>query len=119
MRDPPTGQRSFVRRFGRYLLQSEQGVDTKRVEWIEHQQRHPDIGQILNCAPTRSEKRYKVQPEKQNQPDAHTNNQTLRAVVREIASCKTARKKSGGQQKRLEIKGRQRANRGRGKKPRH
>src|SRR5262245_33692798 len=110
MRDPPTGQRSLVRRFGRYLLQSEQGVDTKRVERIEHQQRHPDIGQILNCAPTRSEKSHKVQTEKENQPDAHTGNQTLRAIMREIASCKTARKKSGGQQERLQIKWRQHAN---------
>src|SRR5215470_17320362 len=110
MPDPPTGQRSFVRRFGRYLLQSEQGVDTKRVERIEHQQRHPEIGQILNRAPTRSEKRHEVQAEKKSQPDAHADNQTLRAVVREIASCKTACKKSGGQQKRLEIKRREHAN---------
>src|SRR5262245_40089037 len=110
MRDPPTGQRRLVRRFGRYLLQCKQGIDTKRVERIEHQQRHPDIRQILNCAPARSEKRYEVQTEKQNQPDAHTGNQTLRAVVGEISSRKTARKKSGGQQERLEIKWRQHAN---------
>src|SRR5215472_2289393 len=107
MRDPPTGQRSFVRRFSRYLLQSKQGVDTKRVERIEHQQRHPEIGEVLNCAPTRSEKRHKVQAEKQDQPDAHTDNQTLGAVVREVANCKTPRKKSGGQQKCLEIEWRQ------------
>src|SRR5262249_35581200 len=110
MRDPPTGQRSFVRRFGRYLLQSEQGVDTKRVERIEHQQRHPDIGQILNCAPTRSEKRHKVHTKKESQPDAHTDNQTLRAVLREIPSRKTTPKKSCRQQKRLEIKWRQHTN---------
>src|SRR5215831_7249285 len=110
MRDPPTGQQSFVRRFGRYLLESEQSVDTKRVERIEHQQRHPDIGHVLNRAPTRSEKRHEVQTEEEKQPDAHTGNQTLCAVVREIASCKAARKKSGGQQKCLEIKWRQHAN---------
>src|SRR5215468_8375519 len=110
MPDPPTSQRSFVRRFGWYLLQSEQGVDAKRVERIEHQQRHPDIGQILNCAPARSEKRHKVQTKKQDQPDAHTDNQTLRAVVRNVTSCKTEGEKSSGQQKCLEIKWRQHTN---------
>ena len=82
MRRPPTRQRGFIRGFGWNFLQREQHIDPVRIERVQHEKRDPDIGPSLNPAPLRGEQGNEVEAEQKQQPRAHADNESLRAVVR-------------------------------------
>jgi len=77
-------QRGFARRFGRDLLHRKERVDPESIERIQHQKRNPEIGKILDAAPTRGEQRQQIDSKKQEQPRTDAEDQRLRAIVREI-----------------------------------